>query len=156
MKLELSFPLSEGEKQFVRFMLDNTTTVEAQGGVGTPIMGDPSGIQVVGQEEWPPAEAVPKPKTKTKTKLKTEDKPKPEAVPEPEPEAPEAEAPEAEAEDTGEDVDDLDLATKKAVELINAKQRPKVREALEAVGLDRVSDAKDQDTAKKLYEALTA
>ena len=147
MKLELSFPLSEGEKQFVRFMLDNTTTVEAQGGVGTPIMGDPSGIQVVGQEEWPPAEAVPKPKTKAK--------PKTEPVPEPEPES-EPVAPEADTEGTGEDVDYLDLATKKAVELINAKQRPKVREALEAVGLDRVSDAKDQDTAKKLYEALTA
>ena len=158
MKLELTFPLTQGEKDFLRFMLDSTATVESNGGTGANIMETET-------KQWPPAEAVPEApaeKPKPKAERKTKVKPKPEPVEEPEAEEPEAEEPEAEkgtdAEPVAEeaDTDWIKLATDTAVEMIYAKQRPKVLAALKQVGLDRVSDAVDQGQGKELYEALRA
>ena len=173
MKLELHFPLTQGEKDFVAFLLEQTTTVEAQGGAGSTIMGGPKAV-VAGEaktKEWPPAEAVPteveeeKPAPKKAAKKKA--KPKAEAAAEAVETISEAAAEPVEAEgpaDTTEfdeaateaEIDYLQKATDTAVDMIKAKQRDKVLSALEAVGLERVSDAEDQDTAKKLYEALVA
>lgn len=143
-KIELNFPLTEGEKDFVRHLLDTTASVEDNGGNGAPtLLATPKGAA---QDEE--TEAAPEPKAKAAPKAKkSAAKPKPEPV----------EEVEADVESVdNDDTDYIELATDKAVELVEAKEKDAVRDALKAVGVKRVSEVKDQDTAKKLYEALIA
>ena len=161
MKIELQFPLTEGEKEFVRHLLDVTASVEDNGGQHTPtllatpkggVVGNSTGahIQAVPDEE---AEAPAEPKAEAAPKARKSKPAKVEAAPEPVEDDEEDDIDESVDND---DTDYIELATDKAVELVQAKDKATVREALKVAGVKRVSEVKDQETAKVLYEALIA
>lgn len=149
LKIELQFPMTEGEKDLVRHLLDSTVSVEDHGGKRAPTLLAPQkgGIDFSKLSDAEKAPAEPKAEAAPKAKKSAT---KVEAAPEPVEEVEAAEPVDSD------DTDYIQLATDKAVELIEAKDRDTVRNALKAAGVKRVSEVKDQGTAKELYEALIA
>lgn len=96
-----------------------------------------------------------------KAEEKAKPKPKPEPEPEPEPIAEEPlpeeeEEPEVE-EDEGDDTSDEDLlqmAVKKATEMVGSGEAAKVREALDAAGASRVREL-NKDNVREFFKALS-
>ena len=105
----------------------------------------------------------PAPKQAEKPAPKKETAPAPKPTPEPEPE-PMAEEPVAEEEvveaeivDDGEGTSDeelLELAVKKATEMVSSGEAAKVREALDAAGANRVR-ALTKDNVREFFKALS-
>lgn len=103
------------------------------------------------------AAAVSKKATEAKAKAKPEPKPKPEPEPEPmaEEPLPEEDEVEEEPEDDGmSDEDLLELAVKKATEMVGSGDAAKVREALDAAGASRVREL-NKDNVREFFKALS-
>ena len=116
---------------------------------------------VVGEdkpEEKPAEKAEPKPAEKAAAKpaKKAAAKPEPEPEPESEPMAEEAlpEEPDEDDEDDVSDEDLLSLAVKKATEMVGSGEAPKVREALDSVGVSRVREL-NADNVREFFKALS-
>lgn len=113
-----------------------------------------------GKADWPQVEdkeepkAEPKPKAKAKPKAK-EPEPEPEPIAEEpvEEDEPEDEPEEDDAEDVS-DEDLLDLAVKKATEMVGSGEAAKVREALDAAGASRVREL-NADNVREFFKALS-
>lgn len=97
---------------------------------------------------------VAKPAAKKATAKKPESKPEP-AAEEP---LPDEEDEEAEVDETGEDEtsdeDLLELAVKKATEMVAGGEAAKVREALDAAGASRVREL-NKDNVREFFKALS-
>ena len=121
---------------------------------------------LMGVEKTTPAAEVMKKEAAAVSKKATEEKPKPKPKPEPEPE-PIAEEPlpdepvdvdaDVEEEDEGDDTSDEDLlqmAVKKATEMVGSGEAAKVREALDAAGASRVREL-NKDNVREFFKALS-
>lgn len=119
---------------------------------------------LMGVDKTTPAAEVMKKEAAVVSK-KAEEKPKPKPKPEPEPEPEpiaeeplpeEEEEPEVE-EDEGDDTSDEDLlqmAVKKATEMVGSGEAAKVREALDAAGASRVREL-NKDNVREFFKALS-
>lgn len=102
--------------------------------------------------------SAPKPKgAAKKAAAAKKDKPEPEPEPEPMAEEPVEDEPE-EAEETDEDEEQsdeelLDLAIKKATDMVSAGDAAKVREALDSVGVNRAREL-NKDNVREFFKAL--
>lgn len=94
--------------------------------------------------------------SKKATEAKAKAKPEPEPEPEPMAEEPLPEEPEEEpADDDGtSDEDLLELAVKKATEMVGSGDAAKVREALDAAGASRVREL-NKDNVREFFKALS-
>lgn len=124
---------------------------------------------LMGVDKTTPAAEVMKKEAAVVSK-KAEEKPKPKPKPEPEPEPepiaeeplPEEPLPEEEEEpeveeDEGDDTSDEDLlqmAVKKATEMVGSGEAAKVREALDAAGASRVREL-NKDNVREFFKALS-
>lgn len=120
---------------------------------------------LMGVDKTTPAAEVMKKEAAVVSK-KAEEKPKPKPKPEPEPEPepiaeeplPEEEEEEPEVEeDEGDDTSDEDLlqmAVKKATEMVGSGEAAKVREALDAAGASRVREL-NKDNVREFFKALS-
>lgn len=113
-----------------------------------------NGGEVVEATEKP---ASAEPKAKPAKKAAKKPKPEPEPTPEPAAEEPLPEEEEGVEEEGGEETSDdelLDLAVKKATEMVGAGQAGKVREALDAAGANRVREL-NKDNVREFFKALS-
>ena len=107
-------------------------------------------------EPAPKKPAAKKPAAKKPAARKPEPEPEPEpAAEEPLPdEEPEVEEPEVEEAEDVSDEDLLDLAIKKATEMVAGGDAVKVREALDAAGANRVREL-NKDNVHEFFKALS-
>ena len=113
-------------------------------------------LMLVGDENEPVEKPEEKPAKKAAAKpaaKKAAAKPEPE----PEPMAEEALPEEPDEDDDEDDVSDedlLSLAVKKATEMVGSGEAPKVREALDSVGVSRVREL-NADNVREFFKALS-
>lgn len=134
--------------------LDKEILARLAGGVSIPVTGE-----FVSEPKEKPA-----PAKKAAAKKAAAKKPEPEPEPEPlaeepvqhedeEPEVEEEEVEEVEDEDVS-DEDLLQLAVKKATEMVSGGEAAKVREALDAAGASRVREL-NKDNVREFFKALS-
>ena len=137
--LNLTLPLTDDD----RAMLSALAAGGPAPAPSMPLQGPPEPVKVT-EKPAPKAKAAPKAKPEPKAEAKPEPEPKAEAKPEPEPEkapAPKAETKPAPKAETGGKAA-VDDAVARASALLSAGQAARVKEALEALDIQRVSQLK--------------